>query len=44
VGRRRGERREERRNIVGLKHALTLGESINIFHRRGRRVTALGDC
>jgi len=26
VGRRRGERREERRNIVGLKHTLTLGE------------------
>ena len=31
IGRRRGERREERRNIVGLKHALILGKSINIF-------------
>jgi len=43
VGRRRGERREERRNTVALKYTLTLGESINISHRKGQRVTALGD-
>jgi len=44
MDRRRGEeRREERRNIVGPKHALTLGESINVSYRKGRRVTALGN-
>jgi len=35
VGRRRGERREERRNTVGPKHILTPGESINISHKKG---------
>jgi len=35
VGRRREERREERRNIVGPKHALTPGESINVSHGKG---------
>jgi len=44
VGKRRGERKKERRNTVGPKHALILGESINISHRKGQRVIALGDC
>jgi len=35
MGRRRGERREERKNIVGLKHALILGESINVSYGKG---------
>jgi len=35
VGRRKEERREERRNMVGPKHTLTLGESINISHGKG---------
>ena len=43
VGRRRGERKEERRNTVGPKHTLTPKESINISHRKGRRVAALGN-
>ena len=43
MGRRRGERREERRNTVELKHILISGESINISYRKGRRVTALGN-
>jgi len=34
MGRRRGERREERRNMVGLKYILILGESINMSHRK----------
>ena len=37
------ERREERRNMVGPKYALILGESINISYRKGRRVIALGN-
>jgi len=44
MGRRRGERREERGNTVGPKHALILGESINISYRKGRRVIALDNC
>ena len=44
IGRRRREKREERRNTVGLKHALILGESVNISYRKGRRVIALGNC
>jgi hypothetical protein len=43
IGRRRGKRRKERRNIVELKHTLTPGESINVSHRKGQRVTALGN-
>jgi len=35
IGRKRGERREERRNIVELKHALILGESINMSYKKG---------
>jgi len=35
IGRRRGERREERRNMVGLKHMLIPGESINVSYRKG---------
>jgi len=42
MGRRRGERKEERRNIVELKHALILRESINVSYKKGRGVTALG--
>jgi len=29
--------------MVGPKHALTLGESINMSYRKGRRVIALGN-
>jgi len=43
IGRRREERRKERRNIVGLKHMLTPGESIDMSHKKGQRVTALGN-
>ena len=37
MGRGRGqeERGEERRNIIGLKHILIPGESINISHKKG---------
>jgi len=44
INKRRRERREERRNIVGLKHALILGESINVSYGKGQKVTALGNC
>jgi len=43
MGRRRGERREERRNTVGPKHALIPGESINMSYGKGQRVVALGN-
>ena len=43
MGRRRGERKEERRNTVGLKHILIPGESINMSYKKGQRVTALGN-
>jgi len=43
IGKRRGERREERRNMVGLKHILILGKSINVSYRKGQKVTTLGD-
>jgi len=29
--------------MVGLKHILILGESINVSHGKGQRVTALGN-
>jgi len=29
--------------MVGLKHILTLGESINMSYGKGRRVIMLGD-
>jgi len=30
--------------MVGPKHTLILGESINMSYRKGGRVIALGDC
>jgi len=35
IGKRRGERKKEKRNIIGLKYTLTLKESINVSYRKG---------
>jgi len=43
IGKKKGERREKRKNTVGLKHILTLKESINMSYRKGQRVIALGN-
>jgi len=38
IGKRKEERREKRRNIVELKHTLTLRECVNVSYKKGQKL------